>query len=253
MLPVPRTCDHIKLPCYFQEEPCKAAASACICASIPTRRDLAGWTTSISLIRPNHLEIIYNLQLLWGKQIFMIFVILNQRASLCFATKPVKSKAAFRFSNWVPCVLRIFGGAWRKQTMYQWLLGRRIHWCTMADSNFEAFCCICVLKILLLWPKLSEAMDALACVIFHLCRSSITVQTCADSLPLSSIFSYLKLLKSSALFNSEHGTGWQTAFDTTSVSCEDCPYQPKCPPTCSSLRLSHTCMCKLSMLGHACL
>ena len=108
-------------------------------------------------------------------------------------------------------------------------------------------------KILLLWPNLSEAMDALAGVIVHLCWSSITVQTCADSLPLSSIFSYLKLLKSSALFNSEHGTGWQTAFDTTSVSCEDCPYQPKCPPTCSSLRLSQTCMCKLSMLGHACL
>jgi hypothetical protein len=29
--------------------------------------------------------------------------------------------------------------------------------------------------------------------------------------------------------------GWETAFDVTSVSCDDCPYQPQCPPTCHSL------------------
>lgn len=35
--------------------------------------------------------------------------------------------------------------------------------------------------------------------------------------------------------------GWQTAFDTTSVSCEDCPYQPKCPPTCKDAYTPCTC------------
>ena len=29
--------------------------------------------------------------------------------------------------------------------------------------------------------------------------------------------------------------GWETEFDVTSVSCDDCPYQPQCPPTCDSL------------------
>lgn len=36
-------------------------------------------------------------------------------------------------------------------------------------------------------------------------------------------------------------TGWETAFDVTSVSCEDCPYQPQCPPTCKDAYTP--CMC----------
>ncbi|CAJ1382809.1 unnamed protein product [Effrenium voratum] len=36
-------------------------------------------------------------------------------------------------------------------------------------------------------------------------------------------------------------SGWETTFDLSRVSCEDCPYQPDCPPTCEDAYTP--CMC----------